>query len=109
MKRIKMAFWALTLAPLATISLPIPSAKAGSTIERACVKSNRKAATRPLCGCIQDVADLMLSRKEQKIAATFFNDPHKAQETRQSDRRSDEKFWLRYKEFGAAARTYCRG
>ncbi|WP_380057237.1 hypothetical protein ACFE33_04025 [Falsihalocynthiibacter sp. SS001] len=71
------------------------------------MSSNRKQASRPLCGCIQDVADMMLSRKEQKMAAKFFEDPHRAQEVRQSDRSSDERFWLRYKEFGNTARTFC--
>lgn len=107
MKHVKSAVLALSLAPLATVSLPVPTAQAASTIERACVKSDRKAASRPLCGCIQDVADMMLSRGDQKRAAEFFKEPHKAQVTRQSSRSSDEKFWLRYKEFGATARTYC--
>lgn len=107
MKRLKVAVLALSLAPVATASFPISQAQAASTIERACVKSDRKAATKPLCGCIQDVADMMLSRSEQKVAAKFFDDPHRAQEIRQSDRRSDEKFWLRYKEFGKTARTFC--
>lgn len=107
MKHLKTALLVLSMVPVATVSIPVSKAQAASTIERACVKSDRKAASRPLCGCIQDVADLMLSRKEQKIAATFFKEPHRAQEIRQSDRRSDEKFWLRYKEFGNTARSYC--
>lgn len=107
MKHLKTAVLALSLAPLATVSLPVPTAKAASTIERACVKSDRRAASKPLCGCIQDVADMTLSRGDQKRAAEFFKEPHKAQVIRQSDRSSDEKFWLRYKEFGQTARTYC--
>ena len=77
------------------------------TIERACNKSDRKAANRSLCGCIQDVADAVLSNKDQSLAAKFFKDPHMAQEIRQSDRASHEAFWKRYKEFGATAKTYC--
>ena len=77
------------------------------TIERACNKSDRKAANRALCGCIQDVADATLSNKDQSLAAKFFKDPHMAQEIRQSDRSSHEAFWKRYKEFGATAKTYC--
>jgi hypothetical protein len=77
-------------------------------IERACLKSDRNGAGRALCGCIQDVADLTLSTRDQKLAARFFADPQKAQDIRQSDRRSYELFWERYKEFGEAAEEFCR-
>jgi phage terminase large subunit GpA-like protein len=109
MKHLKMAVLALSMAPLATVSLPVPTAQAASTIERACVKSDRRAASKPLCGCIQDAANMTLSRSDQKRAAKFFKEPHEAQVIRQSDRSSDEKFWLRYKEFGKTARTFCTG
>lgn len=79
-----------------------------TVIERACNASDRKAATRQMCGCIQDAADMMLSNREQRKAAEFFQDPHLAQETRQSDRYSDEKFWENYKEFGVVAGKFCK-
>lgn len=82
------------------------SAHAGS-IERACLKADRKAASRSLCGCIQDAADLTLSRGDQSMAASFFSDPQKAQDIRQSDRASHEAFWKRYKNFGSTAEAYC--
>jgi len=77
-------------------------------IERACLKADRKAATRSLCNCVQQVADLTLDGRDQRLGATFFKDPHRAQEIRQSDNRSHESFWKRYKEFGANAESYCR-
>lgn len=77
------------------------------TLERACLSSDRSAANRTLCGCIQDVANLVLEQSDQRRAATFFTDPHKAQETRQSDANRDEKFWLRYKAFGSHSEKYC--
>ncbi len=77
------------------------------TIERACMKSDRKAANRSLCGCIQNVADLTLSDKDQRLAAKFFKDPHMAQEIRQSDRAAHGVFWEKYKAFGRTAETYC--
>ncbi len=77
------------------------------TIERACLKSDRKAVTRALCGCIQDVADATLTSSDQRLAAKFFKDPHMAQEIRQSDRASHEVFWQKYKQFGATAEVYC--
>jgi hypothetical protein len=84
---------------------PLP-ALAGA-MERACVRSDRSAANRSLCNCIQQVADFKLSKKDQRLAASFFKDPHKAQDIRQSDSRSHEAFWLRYKEFAAVAGASC--
>jgi len=84
-----------------------PLAQAAS-IERACMKSGRSAASRSLCGCIQQAADMTLNRGDQKLAAKFFADPHRAQEIRQSDNRSHEAFWQRYKQFGATAEAVCR-
>ena len=43
------------------------------------------------------------------MAAEFFDDPHRAQEIRQSDRRSHEAFWQRYKNFGQTAEIFCQG
>ena len=73
---------------------------------RACIKSDRHAS-RSLCSCIQQVADVKLSRKDQKLAAKFFEDPHLAQETRQSGNSAKERFWLRYKAWGQTAEQYC--
>ncbi|PWE32074.1 hypothetical protein DDZ14_12490 [Maritimibacter sp. 55A14] len=82
------------------------SAYAG-TLERACRASDRTEVDPALCRCIQHVADGMLSPPEQRRAARFFADPHLSQELRQSDRPGDERFWERYKTFGAAAAARC--
>jgi len=95
----------IIVAALCTL-LWAPIASAGP-IERACIKSDRKAASSSLCGCIQDAADLVLSNKDQSLAAKFFADPHRAQQIRQSDNSSHEAFWKRYKEFGATAEAFC--
>lgn len=81
------------------------TAEAG-TIERACLASDRPKS-RALCGCIQQAADVTLNGRDQKQAAQFFADPHRAQQIRQSGRPSDEQFWTRYKNFGATAEAYC--
>jgi hypothetical protein len=81
-------------------------AEAG-TIERACLASDRPKS-RALCGCIQQAADVTLNGREQRMAARLFREPHRAQEIRQSDRRGHERFWIRYKRFGATAEAYCR-
>ncbi|MDJ1006836.1 MAG: hypothetical protein QNJ13_03345 [Paracoccaceae bacterium] len=88
--------------------LLLPGAVAAGDIERACLGSDRAGGNRALCGCIQDAADLTLSSKDQRRAAGFFRDPHRAQAARQSDRRSDEVFWDRYQRFGETAETFCR-
>lgn len=82
------------------------TAQAG-VIERACLRSDNQQASRALCGCIQIVADITLSRRDQKMAAKFFRDPHRAQEVRQSGRANDAQFWTRYRAFGESAETYC--
>ncbi len=102
-----MKHWILVAALGTGLGAGTTPVMAASTVEKACIKSDRKAASRALCGCIQDVADLTLSNSDQKRAAVFFKDPHKAQETRQSDRNSDEVFWKRYKEFGSTAEAFC--
>lgn len=101
----KSLFTAAAAATLLCSTIPGP-ADAG-TISRACLKSDRNGATRSMCRCIQQVANQSLSRSDQKLAASFFADPHKAQEIRQSDSRSHEKFWLRYKDFGSVVSASC--
>ncbi|MDJ0824698.1 MAG: hypothetical protein QNJ16_04275 [Rhodobacter sp.] len=95
----------LTIA--AVLIVASASVASAGMIERACMKADRKAASRALCGCIQDVADQTLSRSDQRLAVKFFKDPHMAQEIRQSDRESHEVFWKKYKAFGATAKSYC--
>ncbi len=80
-----------------------------SAIKSACLGSDRSGGNYALCGCIQDAANRTLTSRDQRLAATFFGEPHRAQEIRQSDRRSDERFWERYRNFGTTAETFCRG
>ena len=96
----------LSLA-LISVLLPSQAAFAGGSIERACMRADRASASRGLCSCIQDVAESMLSTSERSQVAKFFKDPHRSQATRQSDRRSDERFWKKYKKFGQTVASYC--
>ena len=91
----------------AIVIFGFPTLTYAEAIERACKQSGRGAANGQLCGCIQDVADLTLTRGEQRTAAAFISDPNKAQAMRQSDRRSDENFWQKYLKFGSVAEAYC--
>ncbi|WP_204113743.1 hypothetical protein [Shimia biformata] len=98
----------LCVALVALMLLPAaPVAVQAGLMDKACLKSDRRQKSRPLCNCIQQVANQTLSVKDQRIAATFFNDPHRSQEIRQSDNRAHEKFWLRYKDFGGIAAASC--
>ncbi|MEY4696720.1 MAG: hypothetical protein RIT14_1148 [Pseudomonadota bacterium] len=101
----------LTLrAALAVLALPLLTAAAhAGPIYNACLKSDRDAANRATCGCIQQVADMTLRGADQKRAARFFADPDKAQEVLISQRASDDAFWDRYQNFGEAAEAYCAG
>ena len=71
------------------------------------MEAGRARATAETCGCIQKVANQTPSRKDRRTAAKLFNDPHWAQEIRQSDRKSHEVFWKKYRAFGDAAVKTC--
>ncbi|TFL18915.1 hypothetical protein DR046_07625 [Jannaschia formosa] len=85
----------------------VTRAYATGPLQTACLRADRTAASPQLCGCVQAAADDVLSRRDQSRAVAFFKDPHQAQVTRQSDRRSDEEFWQRYKTFVAQAERLC--
>ena len=91
----------------AAIMMTAPLAAAGP-IDSACVRSDRARGNAPLCTCIQQVANQTLSRSDQRRAASFFRDPHEAQEVRTSKSNADNAFWTRYKRFASQAEAYCR-
>jgi hypothetical protein len=97
-----MKLWilAVCLAVLPTLTLAGP-------IERACLQSDRAGASRALCTCIQGVADTSLRPNEQRRGAQFFSDPQRAQDTRQSNRASDERLWQRWRAFASLAEQRC--
>jgi hypothetical protein len=76
-------------------------------IGRACLVSGRDAASQALCSCVQGVANQTLSPTDQRRAARFFGDPDRAEETRFSDRPSDDAFWTRYRAFADTAEAIC--
>jgi hypothetical protein len=83
------------------------SAALAGPIERACNKSDRKAANRAVCDCIQQAADSTLSNGDQRRAVGFFKNPEKAHRVWMSKTKADDAFWDRYKAFGAQAETLC--
>ncbi len=97
-----------TLVLAAALAAFATSALAGP-IERACNQSDRKAANRSLCSCIQQAADMTLSGSDQRRAVGVFKNPDKAHKTWMSKTQSDDAFWDRYKAFEAQAVAICGG
>lgn len=99
----KYAFLALTI-------LALNSCGAGvrGDVGKACMASGRSAANPALCSCVQQAANQNLSGRDQKLAATFFEEPQIAQDVRQSDNPGSEAFWARYKAFTSRAQRQCR-
>lgn len=96
-------------AILAGVFACLAGAASAGPIERACMRSPRQAGSQALCGCIQQVADVMLSGSDQRRAARFFTDPDAAQKAKALDSRAAEAFWTRYANFGAVAEMHCAG
>lgn len=91
---------------LAAAFLVVPSAAHANAIERACIVSDR-TATRAMCSCIGDAADEVLSRRQIREGARWFDDPQRAQDTRQSDRARDEEMWQAWRVFSTLAEQRC--
>ena len=81
---------------------------ASGPISSACQSAGHKQASRSRCGCVQAVANRSLSRSEQIRGASFFKDPQKAQDTRQSDNAASERFWKKWKAYGDDAARVCK-
>ena len=97
-KLLLIAFCAASL----TAGAPVAEA---SQIKRACMASDREAATRARCSCIQSVADQALTRSDQKTVSKWFEDPHQAQQLKMSQTARDDALWDRYQNFGQMAQA----
>lgn len=97
-----------TIVLVAGVWAGLSGAASAQAIEHACLRSDREAKSRQLCGCIQQAANLTLAGPDQKLAASFYKDPQKAQDIRQSNNRSHERFWDRYKDYAETASTFCQ-
>jgi len=85
----------------------LAAASASGPISRACLMSDRTARSRQLCGCIQAVADMSLSARDQSLAASFYSNPQKAQDVRQSNSPNNERFWQKYREYADTSEQIC--
>ena len=102
-----MRFTVLSLAAAVMMSVTGPAPAQADIVERACNLSDRRAATRSLCRCIDQVAQQRLTLADRKMVVRFFKDPDMAQKIRMSDRRSHEDFWERYVAFSQTASAIC--
>ena len=97
----------LITALTATVPVGMAAPVVARPIQNACLQSAREAVSYQLCGCIQSAADITLTRRDQRQAAKFFNDPQRAHDVRQSDPGTHESFWQKYERFGETAEAYC--
>ncbi|WP_037311931.1 hypothetical protein [Ruegeria halocynthiae] len=98
----------LLIALCATSTLAMaPQVAEAAAIKRACLASDRTAATRARCSCIQQVANQALTRSDQKTVAKWFKDPHQAQVLKMSQTERDDALWDRYRNFGQLAQAVC--
>ncbi|MCX8954029.1 MULTISPECIES: hypothetical protein [unclassified Ruegeria] len=95
-----IAFCAASLTAVAQVA-------DAAQIRQACMASDRSAATRDRCSCIQRVADQALTRSDQKTVAKWFKDPHQAQVLKMSKTARDDALWDRYQNFGQMAQAIC--
>jgi len=104
----KQSFLALGLGFAIIAAVAPGQAMARGTIEKACLRADRPAATRALCGCIQSVADATLNSSDQRRGAKLFAEPEESQAVKMSNRRADELFWAKWERFADGAVKYCQ-
>lgn len=97
------------MAAAAALGVLVSAPAMAGPIEGACNRSDRDAASRSLCGCIQEVADMTLDRADQRRVAKMFNDPEAVHKVKLSDTDRDDAFWKRYRAFGDTAEAMCAG
>ena len=93
---------------LILIALTACGPRVTGEVGKACINGGRSAANARLCSCVQQAANQTLNGSEQIRAATFFADPQRAQDTRQSDNSASEAFWRRYRAYANSAEQACR-
>lgn len=95
-----------TVLFLSLLTLAACGGRVTGEIGKACIAADRKAANPALCSCVQRAADATLTQREQVRAATFFENPQLAQDTRKAS--PSGRFWTRYKNFSSTAKRMCR-
>ncbi|MEL7300457.1 MAG: arginine transporter [Pseudomonadota bacterium] len=91
-----------------TARAPAGISFAAGPISEACLAAGRQNANRASCQCIQGVADDKLSRGDQRLGASFFDDPERGQDVRLNDSPGADAFWERWTTYAARAEDVCR-
>ncbi|MHA3977567.1 hypothetical protein ACW9UR_07790 [Halovulum sp. GXIMD14794] len=89
----------------AVLAAPVPGLAAGIT-ESACLRSARSPGP-SVCRCAQSLADVSLSRSDQRQAAKIIAEPDHYLKLR--EKRGQQAFLDRYRAWGKAAEMRCRG
>ncbi len=97
----------LLVALCAALVTAVAHSADAAKIKQACLASDRSAATRDRCSCIQRVANQALTRSDQNTVAKWFTDPHQAQQLKMSQTARDDALWDRYQNFGQMAQAIC--
>lgn len=90
-----------------TVSIALTAPAFANPIERACLRSDRPAATRSLCACVGQAAERTLSRSEMRIGVRMMQDPEEAQRVQLSDTPRNEEIWRSWRNFGQMAEAMC--
>jgi aspartate oxidase len=98
----RIVFLALAMAILAGCG-----GRVTGEVAKACVAADRRAASNSLCSCVQQAANRTLNASDQALAASFFDDPERAQSVRTATDRRSNAFWDRYKRFSETAEQMC--
>jgi hypothetical protein len=96
------------IAPLTICAALCATAAQANPIERACLQSDRPAATRAVCACVGEAAERTLTSSDMRLGARFFRDPEEAQRVQLSDSPRNEEIWTRWRAFGELAEAMCR-
>lgn len=94
------------ILPLAGVLAILATMSVAGPLGSACLSSGR-GVSQPLCACIQNVADMTLSGRDQKLAARLIADPEKVEAIRGSASSRNRDFWARYQSFADAAGSLC--
>ena len=95
------------IAALAVLLLTGSMPASANPVERACLQSDRDAASRSLCRCIGSAAEQTLSYAEMRTGARFFTDPQRSVDVQLSDSRRNEAFWSSWRRFSDTASRMC--
>jgi len=95
----------LTLMIILTLASCGP--RVTGAVAKACVASDRRAATAQRCSCVQSVAARELSRADRSRLISFFEDPEVANDVKINDSSAADAFCERYRAFTSKARQQC--